>query len=289
MSADYEQDPPPAYQATSPNSPLHVNRALYSAIASASAAPGTRRLAQRITIAPRTAEAWSVPARSVCRISTPEGPQVGDLNVWNAHSPREHMWTARSRQLHSSHLRKFDRLWSRLPYMRPMATVVANTLEEGPLDGCGGRVHDLLGTRCDPYINKILTGKSYDHHCHSNLTRAILPFGMTEMDVHDNVNLFQHTGLNSDDKYYIRPCPAVANDAIEFFAEIDLIFAISACPAGDESDFGWGAMAATCRPLQVEVFELVDEDELLKDWTAPAVADYDGLHGLKSPAAAQEG
>jgi hypothetical protein len=30
---------------------------------------------------------------------SPEGPQVGDVNMWNRHNPRERLWAARSRQL----------------------------------------------------------------------------------------------------------------------------------------------------------------------------------------------
>ena len=65
-------------------------------------------------------------------------------------------------------------------------------------DEDGGRVHDLLGTRCDPYVRKLLTDQDFDYHCHSNLTRAVLPFGLTEFDVHDVLNVFQCTG---------KPCP----------------------------------------------------------------------------------
>jgi uncharacterized protein YcgI (DUF1989 family) len=49
----------------------------------------------------------------------------------------------------------------------------------------------------------MLTGNDYDFHCHSNLTRAVLPFGLGESDVHDVLNVFQVTGLNLDDKYYM--------------------------------------------------------------------------------------
>lgn len=55
-------------------------------------------------------------------------------------------------------------------------------------------MHDLLGTRCDDYVRKLLTGQDFDYHCHSNLTRAILPHGLTEYDVHDVLNVFQCTG-----------------------------------------------------------------------------------------------
>ena len=49
----------------------------------------------------------------------------------------------------------------------------------------------------------MLTGEDFDFHCHSNLTRAVLPYGLTESDVHDVLNVFQVTGLNKDDKYFM--------------------------------------------------------------------------------------
>lgn len=49
----------------------------------------------------------------------------------------------------------------------------------------------------------MLSGKAFDFHCHSNLTRAILPFGLVESDVHDVLNVFQVTGLNKDGQYYM--------------------------------------------------------------------------------------
>lgn len=120
-----------------------------------------------------------------------------------------------------------DRLWSCLPYMRPLATIVADTLSWYGVDEHGGRVHDLLGTRCDPYINNVLSGGTYDYQCHSNLTRAVLPFGLNEQDVHDVINLFQVTGLDDQGRYFMNPCPAEAGDYIELFTEQDLLFALS--------------------------------------------------------------
>ena len=49
----------------------------------------------------------------------------------------------------------------------------------------------------------MLSGQAFDFHCHSNLTRAILPFGLVESDVHDVLNVFQVTGLNKDGQYYM--------------------------------------------------------------------------------------
>lgn len=167
-------------------------------------------------------------------------PPTGDLNIWNAHNPRERFWASRTRQLHATHVSTYDRLWSCLPYMRPLATIVHDSLAWYGQDERGGRAHDLLGTRCDPYINAVLssagTGETgpgagqYDFHCHSNLTRAVLPFGLAEADVHDVINLFQVTGLDEQGRYFMNPCPAEKEDCIEFLAEQDLLMALSAYP-----------------------------------------------------------
>ena len=87
----------------------------------------------------------------VCKLSTPKGPQVGDLNIFSLQNPRERFWAARTRQLHASHVSVGDRLWSCLPYLRPLCTIVADSLKDYGVDEVGGRCHDLLGTRCDPY------------------------------------------------------------------------------------------------------------------------------------------
>jgi uncharacterized protein YcgI (DUF1989 family) len=147
-----------------------------------------------------------------------------------------------------------------------MATVVADTVAYG-YDADGAGCHDLLGTRCDPYVHKLLTGQELDCCCHSNLVRAIAPFRLAE-EAH---------------QYSVKPCPAKAGDYFEFFAEIDLLAAISTCPHGDMSVPIWGPNAAdpldVCRPLDVEVYTL--DARLLSGWRSPAVADYAGLHGMK--------
>lgn len=186
-----------------------------------------------------------------------------------------------------------------MPYLRPMVTIIADSLggKEGyGVDEWGGRCHDLLGTRCDPYVNQMLSGDSYDYHCHSNLTRAVLPFGLTEFDVHDVLNVFQVTGLDQDGKYFMESSPAKKGDHIEFFTEQPLLMALSTCPGGDLSAWGWGeggsgehggnseskSMIDCCRPLKIELFKLNDED-VLKGWKVPQPAAYKGAHGLTVP------
>jgi uncharacterized protein YcgI (DUF1989 family) len=268
-----------AYQATA-GGPLDVDRDFYRAIAQDSG----RELVESIHLPIRSGIGWKIPAGYICRITTIEGPQVADLNLWNANNPRERFWASRTKQLHAAHLTTFNRMWSTLPYLRPMATIVADTLEYYGVDKEGGRVHDLLGTRCDPYVNRMLTGEDFDYHCHSNLVRAVHPFGLTEFDVHDVLNVFQCTGLNDKDQYFMKTCPAQKGDYFEFMAEIDLLAALSTCPGGDLSVPLWGPDAKdpvdVCRPLGIEVFK--PTQSLLKDWKQPEVAQYAGRHGLKA-------
>jgi uncharacterized protein YcgI (DUF1989 family) len=267
-----------AYRATR-GGPLDVDRDFYARIAAAQ-----RHLVERIEIPIRDGRAVEVPAGHVLRIVAPHGPQVGDLNLWNRHDPRERFWASRTRQLQRAHVSTFDRLWSTLPFLRPMATIVADDLAGHGVDADGGRVHDLLGTRCDPYVNRMLTGEDADHHCHSNLVRAVAPFGLTEFDVHDVLNVFQCTGLNAEDRYFMKASPAKAGDAIELFAEIDLLCALSACPGGDLSVPLWGPEARdpidVCRPLGVEVWAV--DAGVLEGWASPETAAYGGDHGLGS-------
>lgn len=75
-------------------------------------------------------------------------------------------------------------------------------------------------------------GEQFDFHCHSNLTRAVLPHGLTELDIHDVLNVFQVTGLDENAKYFMETSPAKPGEYFEFFAEVDVLCALSACPGG---------------------------------------------------------
>ena len=157
--------------------------------------------------------------------------------------------------------------------LRPIATVTGDSVNYG-IDADGAGCHDLLGTRCDPYVHKMLTGEELDVCCHSNLLRAVAPYRLSECDVHDVLNIFQVTGLTADThQYFVKPCPARTGDYFEFFAEIDLLCAISTCPHGDMSVPTWGTNTAgarpMCRPIAIETHSV--RPELLRTWSAPPV------------------
>jgi uncharacterized protein YcgI (DUF1989 family) len=142
-----------------------------------------------------------------------------------------------------------------------MATMIADTV---PTTSTGLIAHDLLGTRCDPYMYRLVNGTDYPSTCHDLLTRAISSHGLHEADVHDVLNLFQAVGIAPEDGMaYVEPSPARAGDYVEFYAEMDLLCAIATCHSGDFSKPGLtsGTRQSASddppgRPLLVEVFEL---------------------------------
>ena len=246
------------------------------------AARAGARLADEIKVPPREGRAIRVGAGQILRIESVEGPQVGDLNLFNAANLSERFFSGKTRALHGTHVSTGDRLWSCLPYLRPMATVISDSLDWYGIDADGGGVHDVIGTRCDPYTHHLLSGQDYHHCCHSNLSRALAEAsGMAvteaELHVHDVLNVFMCTGFTRDTgQYFMKASPVRPGDAIEFMAEIDLLAVLSACPGGDCSA-EHSSDAARCHPLLMQVW--APRVDALKGWHSPAINGYDRGHG----------
>lgn len=242
---------------------------------------GWRRTVE-VLVPPREARTFEVPAGSFFRIVSVEGPQVGDLNLWSAGDLAERFYSGKTRALHGTHLSTGDRMWSSFPHLRAMATITDDTLDWYGFDEFGGSVHDVIGTRCDPYTHHLLSaGGQYHWCCHSNLTRALadhtgLARSEAERHVHDVLNVFMCTGFTHDTgQYFMKASPVRPGDHLEFFAEIDLIGGLSACPGGDCSSEHSSDVAA-CHPLLVEVYTPIAPPA---GWSGPPVNGYDRTHG----------
>ncbi|EKE78844.1 hypothetical protein P24_00795 [Oceanibaculum indicum P24] len=240
-------------------------------------------LVEEVVVPPRDAATFTVPAGHLFRIVSIEGPQVGDLNLWNANDLSERFFSGKTRQLHATHVTTGDRLWSNMPFLRPLATITRDTLDWYGWDDDGGGVHDVIGTRCDPYTNCLLTGGEYHHCCHSNLTRALaaergLTLEAAEAHVHDVLNVFMCTGFTRDThQYFMKASPVRPGDYLEMFAEIDLLGALSACPGGDCGN-QHSSDSAACYPLKVEIY--APRPGALDGWTTFARNGYSRRHGL---------
>ncbi|CAB9503683.1 Meiotic chromosome segregation protein [Seminavis robusta] len=263
--------------------PKKGGEALYSELGTL-VANNKAKLVQELEIPARDAKYWDVQQGQLFRIICSHGPQVADMNCWSLSNPKEHFYSSKTRQIHASHLTTGDRLWSNMPYLRPLCTIVHDTIAYG-WDEDGAGVHDVIGSRCDPYTHHLMTeGEEFHHCCHSNLTRACIDSGsLAEEHVHDVLNVFMCTGFTHDThQYFTKPSPVQVGDYIEFLAETDLRVAASTCPQGDVSLACGGGGEPVVYPLTVQVYEMNDKD-MLKNagWEPSQVSQYSRSHGLK--------
>src|SRR6056300_565713 len=185
-----------------------------------------------ILIPPRDAKTFEVKEGEFFRIESVEGPQVGDLNLFNLNNLDEKFYSGKTRALYGTHLSVGDKMFSSFPYLRSLATITWDTLDWYDYDEDGGSVHDVIGTRCDPYTGRLLSGDDYHYCCHSNLTRTLaeqlsIPVTEAEMHVHDVLNVFMCTGFTRDTgQYFMKASPVRPGDYITFFAEVPLLGAL---------------------------------------------------------------
>jgi uncharacterized protein YcgI (DUF1989 family) len=244
-------------------------------------ASGKATLIEQLEIPPRDARSWKVPAGCLWRIICTHGPQVADMNCWSLNNPtKERFYSSKTRQIHATHLTTGDRLWSNMPYMRPLATIVEDTIAYG-IDEDGAGVHDVIGSRCDPYTHYLMTQTNNNTCCHSNLTRQALRDGLSELDVHDVLNVFMCTGFTKDThQYFTKPSPVQVGDYIEFLAETDLLVSASTCPQGDVSLACGGGGEPIVYPLGVQVWKPVEGWLESHVWEPSCPSAYSGRHGL---------
>ena len=238
-----------------------------------------------IIISPRDAKTFEVKSGDFFRIESIDGPQVGDLNLFQLDNLDEKFYSGKTRALYGTHLSVGDKMFSSFPYLRSLATITWDTLDWYDYDEDGGSVHDVIGTRCDPYTSKLLFGNDYHYCCHSNLTRALvkeknLDIKKAEQIVHDVLNVFMCTGFTNETKqYFMKASPVRPGDYLEFFAEVDLLGVLSACPGGDCGS-EHSSDNSRCYPLKVSIWSV--DKKYLKDLTLSNISTYNKSHGLDS-------
>ncbi len=239
--------------------------------------------ASEILIPPRDAKTFDVKSGDFFRVESVDGPQVGDLNLFQADNLDEKFYSGKTRALYGTHISVGDKMFSSFPYLRSLATITWDTLDWYDYDDDGGSVHDVIGTRCDPYTSKLITNNDYHYCCHSNLTRALvkeknLNIKDAEKIVHDVLNVFMLTGFTNDTKqYFMKSSPVRPGDFLEFFAETDLLGVLSACPGGDCGS-EHSSDVAKCYPLKVSIWNV--DRKYLDGVKFSKISTYDRNHGL---------
>lgn len=183
-----------------------------------------------VYIPKNSGKAFHVDKGQILRVTCSEGPQVGDFNAFNAHDASEFFWSGRTRTIEGAHLTTGRKLWSTEPRMRPMFTIIADTVRHDPLPH-NAASHDLIFARCSDRLRELMLGHSGAPSCNTNLKQALVEIGFSPDYVHDAFNIFMTTGIDDDHRLFFLDPVAQRGDYIELYAEIDTVVAISCCPS----------------------------------------------------------
>jgi uncharacterized protein YcgI (DUF1989 family) len=213
-----------------------------------------RKLSSEV-IPARHGRGFVVDAGQVFRIVELEGPQIGDVWLFNRHDPAEHFMGHTTFLYEGAYPKQYSRFWSCMPHVRPMATLLLEHSGAPELPENFNN-HVVLGGHCTAQQWEMLSGRQNHPSCHANGIEAVSPFGMGEADiVHDNFMVFQPSFIGPDGSGDSVPTVAEPGDFAEFYAEMDLIVAVSACPVGDYAVPMTEPDGITARPLGFEIYQ----------------------------------
>jgi uncharacterized protein YcgI (DUF1989 family) len=170
------------------------------------------------------------------RIIDPQGGQSGDLVAFSQDG-RQRLSSGRTFDYGGKiYLSSGDTLWS--DRSERMLTIVADDV---------GR-HDFLYSPCSLEMYRIQYGATgYHPNCYDNLCNEFRKFGIEADPLPNAFNFFMNVDVRADGHLAFAPPPSRAGDSFVVRAEMDLVVAVSACPA---SSCNGGAPP---RPLEFEI------------------------------------
>jgi uncharacterized protein YcgI (DUF1989 family) len=155
-----------------------------------------------------------------------EERQVGDCVFFNADDHREVFHVGQTWALNgllgTGTAKSWLHFYSKPPRENVMLTVVEDTV----------RNHwGNMGGRCSKRLYELRDGDTTHRSCQENLAEALAPYGLGGDDIIDVFNVFMNVELRPDGSFTILPPTARKGDYIELRAEMNVLAAVSACPA----------------------------------------------------------
>jgi len=200
---------------------------------------------RELTIPAREGRAFRIERGQVFRIFPLEDGQVADCVFYNANDTREwfhvgQTWAINA-ILKTGTAKSFKHFYSKPPRENLMLTTLADTYPNH---------FGNMGGRCSAHLYKLRNAPAGHRSCQDNLAEALAPFGLSADEVMDVFNLFMSVDLHTDGGYVIRESGVKKSDYIELRAEMDVLAAVSACPADNIPVNNW-----KCSPIGVRIYE----------------------------------
>ena len=184
------------------------------------------RVLEDVVIPAGRAHAFLVPRGAILRIHLVEARQVGDCCFFNAEDRREVFHVGQTWALNgllgTGTAKSFRHFYSKPPRENVMLTVVDDTV----------RNHwGNMGGRCSRRLYALRDGDASHRSCQENLAEALAPHGLGGDDIVDVFNVFMNVELDAAGGFRILPPQTKAGDYIDLRAEMNVLAAVSACPA----------------------------------------------------------
>ena len=173
---------------------------------------------------------------TLLKIIDPEGGQSGDLAAFSIDGS-ERLSSGRTFDYGGKiYVSTGDVLWS--DRSNPLLTIVTDQV---------GR-HDLLYAPCSLEMYRKQYGVTgYHANCHDNLCSALREAGIQPEPLVSTLNFFMDASVAPDGTLSFAPPRSRAGDSMVLRAEMDLVIALSACPASTCNG------GATPKPLAFEI------------------------------------
>ncbi|MEE9198537.1 MAG: urea carboxylase-associated family protein [Dehalococcoidia bacterium] len=224
------------------------------------------KLVDRLVVPPFEGRGFRVNRGQTFRIIEEEGTQVADVSFWNAHNPRESFSLKRTWVLEGWFVKIYTRLWSDVPWLRPMATCIEETVDSRLPES--DFHHCWMAGSCATEWTELRTGISGMNSCHVNFLQAIEPLGLKEENIRDVLGLFQKMRLDpKTGMFHGARSDSKRGDYIEFYAEMDLLAAVTFCPNGDNTRYYSLPGKDEVFPLGVEIYDTGIQPKEFPMWT----------------------
>lgn len=190
------------------------------------------------TIEKQTGDAFTIKAGQKLKVIDPNGEQVSDMVLFNAHDIREKISSGKTFDFEESILiSKGNFLWSNRS--NKMVEIVEDT---------NGR-NDFLLAPCSPETFKIMYNHSgYHPSCFENLSSNLKSYGIEADEVPTAFNIFMNVQFDSKGGISVQPPMSQPGDYVIFEAKMDLIVGLTACSAEDSNN-------GSFKPIQYEIMD----------------------------------
>lgn len=191
-----------------------------------------------------------VRAGELLTIRLTDGPQIVNMFPFNSADPDERLWAHQTCLIEGLFLSRWSRLWGTMARLRPLMTIVEDTVTTRPTpEAPAAKHHPILGGAEVPALWRYEGGSPEVLSSWEQFGAALAPRGLGPELLMDDLCLFQKSAM-ADCWMRTLPSDALRGDRVVFFAEIDVTVLLALSP---HVEGGLPAREVGSKPRVIEV------------------------------------